>query len=129
MCIYINKFIQLIKKIKYHIQFLLLCIKPHLSLGQINLVPNPGFESMTTCPHILSEISDCLYWHTTTPSPDYFNRCAPVNSQPSVPQNALGFQEPYTGNGYIGVWGYLTNYREYVTCELINLLSINTKYY
>lgn len=70
-----------------------------------NLVPNPSFESFNACPMGISAL-EFSPGYTNFPtvqawvnplqsgSADYFNGCAPVASQVSVPGNAFGHQSP-----------------------------------
>lgn len=48
-----------------------------------------------------------------------------------VPQNAVGWQEPHTGNAYVGIWlSDFTNneYREYIQCQLFSPLETQQQY-
>lgn len=98
----------------------------------VNLVPNPSFESFTSCPTNFSQINLAAPWDTpTTGTSDYLNACAPV-AFPSlnVPQNQQGFQSALTGSGYAGLIPYSAapNYREYIQAPLSSPLAPGTPY-
>jgi hypothetical protein len=95
--------------------------------GQGNLVPNYQFENTTSCPpNLVGNLAGggvLLNWYNpNNQTPDYFNDCA-------LSLNFL--QIPYSQNGYVGIASYDpngTNQREYVECNLLNIL-INNKFY
>lgn len=92
-----------------------------------NLVPNPSFESYTTCPSSGGEITFAFPWYGVTSggSTDYFNTCAPFGAS-SVPKHGgIGYQFPRTGNGYAGIWMFssATDIREYLQVQLTSPLS------
>lgn len=76
------------------------------SYTQQNLVSNGSFEEYYSCP-IANDLHDgelekCKYWWKPTKgTSDYFNRCN--NGVVSVPNNFWGYQEPYQGDGYVGL--------------------------
>lgn len=98
----------------------------------VNLVPNPSFESYTSCPTSFSQIFVAAPWNTpTTGTSDYLNACAPpVFPSVNVPQNEQGFQTANTGVGYAGLIPYsaAADYREYVEAPLSSPLSPGTPY-
>jgi len=81
----------------------------HYSLSAQNLVPNPSFEELTSCPVDLSEdstgIAKAKHWFTTDKhnTPDLFNECTPKGEYA-----LLGTQNTpaRTGKGYVGIWCY-----------------------
>jgi hypothetical protein len=96
-----------------------------------NLVPNPSFEECDTCPYGSCQIHYAKGWHSCSGTPDYFNTCAFVDDF-SVPNNALGYQMPQTGNAYINIGTYIPsiyNGREYICTELSEPLEIGRDYY
>lgn len=103
-----------------------------LGLAQINLVPNPSFEVLDTCPYNLDQLPFASPWFSPNGNtPDLFNSCAPVG----VPQNAMGWQMPRTGNGYAGMSAYYyyyngsnINMREYIAAPLLDTLRAGKKY-
>ena len=94
-----------------------------------NLVPNPSFENYTECPDSVCELP--TGWYSFSYTPDYYNSCASIASNYSVPYNTKGYQPAYEGNGYIGVfcYGMLSSAKEYVAAELSQPLSIGQTYY
>ncbi len=120
-----------------YILFLLLIISFGSSKAQ-NLVYNGDFEIFDTCPVNMStpsnmEIERCLGWYSpTTATSDYYNACN--SGFVSVPSNVTGYQQSFSGNGYLGLipvhragndYGF---WFEYVQTKLIKTLSINRKY-
>ena len=93
--------------------------------AQYNLVPNPSFESYTSCPTGSSQIDYASPWKGTNNSTDYFNACAP-SCVVSVPcQTSASFQYARTGGAIAGLWminGYGGNYREYLQVNLTDSL-------
>lgn len=110
----------------------LLLVVPNLVVAQ-NLVPNPSFELIDTCPHIPPVAgyglgSRPLYWFSASDTPDYFNAC--VDSFTSVPNNFAGFQFALDGEAYSGHATYLSgNHREMLSAELITPLVVGQTYY
>jgi hypothetical protein len=78
--------------------------------AQVNLVPNPSFETYTLCPDNMSgqgggdsdQLSRALGWAGYSQTPDYFNKCS-SNTVVSTPNNMAGYQQPHTGNSYAGL--------------------------
>jgi OmpA-OmpF porin, OOP family len=77
--------------------------------AQQNLVVNGDFEDYSSCPQTVSdplqttkEIEKCIGWKAPTyGTSDYFNGCL-SSTTVSVPANALGEQQAYNGNAYLG---------------------------
>ncbi len=101
--------------------------------SQINLVPNPSFETYTACPSstVGGGINLASGWFSCGVSPDYFNICASSTfSLRGVPSNELGYQNTKDGNAYGGLVTYNSgNGREYISTALSQTLAIGTKYY
>jgi len=101
------------------------------SAGQ-NLVPNPSFETFTSCPTFGGQLSLATPW-VALPinNVEYFNACAPAGVW-SVPyQGGSGFQYAHSGNAIAAFWmlnGYGGNYREYLQVALSDTL-INLQCY
>lgn len=107
--------------------FIIIFLHCGISKGQ-NLVQNSGFESYSTCPNTVGEVNKCSGWNSYGNSSDYFNVCDTFLAD--VPQNALGFQYPYAGDAYCGLYNYdPSGYREYIGSLLTDSLFINVKYY
>lgn len=70
---------------------------------------NGDFEQYSSCPtnatdpfQIPYEIEKCIGWKAPTyGTSDYFNTCS-TNPNNQIPINALGIQNSYDGNGYLG---------------------------
>jgi len=101
--------------------------------SQTNLVPNPSFETYTSCPNSLDQMSKCQDWSSYRESPDYFNTCSSTGG--ITPPNCFaGYQQPQLGNAFAGFLTYditpfASNYREIIGAKLISSLNIGTKYY
>ena len=116
--------------------YLLLCMSLLLVTGNIssaqNLVTNPGFETFTTCPSALGQLTLCTGWlNPTAGSPDYFNSCN-TGTTVSVPKNTYGNQAANgSSTGYAGFYVYngsLSNNREYVQTALSSPLTAGQVY-
>src|SRR6185436_11795118 len=87
-----------------------------ISNAQTNLVPNPSFETYTTCPNYYGNLSTTGNWYPATlGSPDYFDTCDVFYVD--VPGNFMGHQKAFDGGGgYAGFYSYYLAflYREYI---------------
>jgi gliding motility-associated-like protein len=109
-------------------------------VAQQNLIYNGDFEIYDTCPSMTSSPGDdqiryCLGWKTPTKATsDYYNSCA--TSVVSTPINNCGFQYPYSGQGYCGIFiEYVappfSNYGywfEYVQGQIVVPLNAGNEY-
>ncbi len=105
--------------------FLLTCL---VSRGQ-NLVPNPSFELIDSCPTTYGQMT-LQSWTSYRASTDYFNSCN--NNVVGVPFNFGGFQHAFDKIAYCGILTYFPftlNYREYIGCKLTAQLIVGQKYY
>ncbi|MFT5859569.1 MAG: gliding motility-associated-like protein [Flavobacteriaceae bacterium] len=98
------------------------------STGQENLILNGDFEEYSVCPDNLTQIERCLNvynplyspppaWSTTS---DYFNSCAFTFTDASTPNNEQGYQQPQSGNAYVGMLmsrSEFNYYLEYIQLE------------
>lgn len=108
-----------------------------LLFAQVNLVPNPSFEEYDTCPNDHNQVHYAVGWSSYgAAAGDYYNTCYTYSGgiNVSVPNNFVGFQYPYEGRAYCGFYTYVvgtghTNYREYISTELISPLIIGEKYF
>lgn len=105
---------------------------------------NGDFELYDTCPTQASypsllEIKKCKGWYPPTlGTSDYFNSCANgingANGNVWIPNNFIGFQNAYDGNGYIGLFAledvniFPCQYREYIQTKLLAPLEAGKKY-
>jgi len=99
-------------------------------VAQVNLVPNPSFEDTVNCPYQAGDIDKAIGWFSMCGSPDYFNVCNLYDW--GTPYNIAGYQQPASGNAYLGFATYssaFTNAREFPASMLLNPLIIGTKYY
>lgn len=102
-----------------------------------NLVPNYSFEVYDTCPNSFTQVRYAVGWNTYgIDAADYFNACAPdiPGNSFSVPSNTAGYQNAFEGVAYCGLITYShppaeSNYREYLSAQLITPLAIGNKYY
>ncbi len=101
-------------------------------IAQQNLVPNPSFENMVTCPNAgFTDISSTANWYNPTGySPDYYNACATdTNYGCSVPKNGFGYQTARTGVAYAGIILHIaTDGREYIQVQLTDSLRLGKHY-
>ncbi len=110
---------------------------PLFLTAQTNLVPNPGFESYTSCPQLPPDgnIDKAFPWFqpwTDLNSSDFFHVCDTVDQMMSVPINFGGYQWPHSGNGYAGI-GCIAPLspnlgREYLEVELTDSLTAGFTY-
>jgi hypothetical protein len=105
---------------------LLLSCNTYAGWGQ-NLVNNWSFEDTVACPNNVDQVYKATGWSSYRKTPDYFNACN--NTWVSVPLNAFGEQAARTGIAYAGFFLGAFNYREIIGTQLLQPLSIGTKYY
>jgi hypothetical protein len=109
------------------ILFVLFCGLIH---GQVNLVPNPGFEVYSNCPNTSSQITYAVPWNTPTlGTPDYFNVCGSAGFM--IPSNAWGSQAAKSGSAYAGFYALIpafTNGREYIQVQLSDSMVTGHNY-
>ena len=103
-------------------------------IAQVNLVPNPSFESYTTCPTNVLGNNFTLNWksldsiNSTDCSFEYYNVCAG-----NIPHNpSRYYQNPRTGKGMVLLLMYLngsfTNYRTPMRVKLKQTLTACSVY-
>jgi len=101
-----------------------------------NLVPNPSFEELDTCPYTTAfrQGDRPLNWYSWNATPEYFNACAQTlngaDTIVGVPLNGWGFQYAWDGDAYVGMVSFTTgsNYREYVGAELLCPMVVGRTY-
>ncbi|MCB0698968.1 MAG: T9SS type A sorting domain-containing protein [Chitinophagales bacterium] len=100
--------------------FLLLVVAASIQVfAQTNLAPNGNFEQRVNCPTGLSQVTtNCVSWvQFTGATSDYYHRCG--NTAAGVPLNALGYQQPASGDAYCGFYVHAnTSWFEYIAAPL-----------
>ena len=117
--------------LKTPLYFFLFLLLPFSLFGQVNLVPNPGFESYSSCPNNWDQLSFADNWQVYKGTPDYYNSCGAVDSF-DIPHNLMGTQNAASGNAYCGMILYdKSNFGldEMVGTSLTQPLTIGTKYF
>lgn len=88
--------------------------------SRVNLVYNGSFEEFRSCPKRLDAVGILTlvegWYQPTRGSADYFNVCG--GRECGVPQNKVGNQLPYDGDGYCGIYCSKNDYREYLQTRL-----------
>ncbi len=106
----------------------LLMIIGNLAHAQ-NLVPNPGFETYTSCPTNTEQLTLASPWfNPNSNQTEIFNACHTANIV-GVPGNDFGHQSAHSGTGYAGINVFTgsSNFREYLSVRLSNpMVSGNT---
>ena len=115
-----------------NILFFLLCLT---SRAQLNLVPNGSFEEHTSCPDNEDQVYKCVGWQKPNmATTDYAHVCAPsFPGGVTVPNYWMGYQWPYHGDAYMGLYGMHYSITpnvvaEYVQCQLIEPLKSMHRY-
>ncbi|MNV21545.1 hypothetical protein D3C71_1124830 [compost metagenome] len=127
-------------KTVYKVIFLLFVLLPFLGHSQ-NLVPNGDFEEYVACPDLNNgyNIENCTenWFSPGISTPDYFNSCSQQldmygQTSLSTPLNGHGFQEPNSGEAYIGlITGLISeegSYYEYASTKLSEPLEAQRYY-
>ncbi len=103
--------------------------------AQVNLVPNPGFDILSSCPSQLGQIERAIGWTSATNgTPDLYNTCS-NNLTLKVPHcpSAYSYQQQRSGDGYayiVNLWSIpLLGNSEYLQSELTELLDVDQMYY
>lgn len=96
-----------------------------------NLIPDGSAEDFVECPSTLGNVETYLSeWQSFRGSPDYWNSCS---ENPLLGwDNSVGFQEPRTGNGYLGLVTFesgLGSVREYIGIDLIESTIVGETYF
>jgi len=109
-----------------------------ISIAQINLVSNPSFEDISSCPDGSSQLNRAIGWSTLKNGgggdPELFHTCCTNPTMCGVPLNYfnLSIQYPHSGNAYVGIDVAIStqpnNYREYIQSKLKKGLSSGHTY-
>ncbi|MGB1318538.1 MAG: T9SS type A sorting domain-containing protein, partial [Flavobacteriales bacterium] len=115
-----------------YVFFSLVCCGISLQLEAQNIVPNGGFEEITSCPSGGAQIFRAPPWRSSANSPDLYNTCGDFGY--SVPENLGGTQTPREGEGYAGFSTYVNHpsfvdAREFIKCTLDYGLVAGEIYY
>jgi gliding motility-associated-like protein len=109
----------------------------NIAQGQVNLIPDPGFEDTIQCP-TYAPCGDIFLTHWFNPnidtcltSPDYYHTCY-LNNMSLCP-TLTELCNPYEGNAFIHIFLYLNNgngenMREFISTKLVSPLIKNKKY-
>ncbi len=98
-----------------------------------NLVPNPSFELIDSCPQYpaLTGYQPGAIpenWYSTSNTPEYFNAC--IDTATGVPDNFFGHQFAFDGDAYSGMFSFWPGgYREMIGVELMTPLLVGQTYY
>lgn len=116
----------------FRLVLLLLLIEAHSPLLAQNLIPNPGFETLASCPFgpgTWGPTPATPWYGPTLGTPDIFNACGNLG-QAGVPDNFAGNQPSHSGNGYAGIYvkGPGTVYREYLQAFMLEPLVAGSLY-
>ncbi len=97
-----------------------------------NYVPNPSFETYSSCPtdvslYLSNQMNKCTGWDRATGggTSDYFNACNTTANTVDVPSSYFGTQSARTGDAYAGLILYQAPapaYREYIMIQLTSPL-------
>ncbi|MBK9195208.1 MAG: hypothetical protein IPO17_09525 [Flavobacteriales bacterium] len=98
-----------------------------------NLVPNPSFETVTSCPTFASMLNLAAPWYNPTQgTPELYHGCAPNGDFAGVPLNySGGFQYARTGVGFAGIYTFrvgVPQMREYIEVPLLQPLMAGSCY-
>ncbi len=106
--------------------------------AQVNLVVNPSFELLYSCPNSTNQIDSAIGWSTPIGggggNPDLYNFCCTDPTACGVPSQTQfhTFQYPHSGNGYAGtdviLSGAPDNFREYIQSKLSRKLIADIRY-
>lgn len=96
-----------------------------------NLIMNPSFEEYWECPDFMQQLERCKYaYNPCKGTPDYHNACS---SSPfaTVPNAYYGYQEPRSGNAYVGLFHSLSNEiaKEYIQLSFSEELEPSKLYH
>ena len=122
-------------KLSYRLAAVLLALAPLAApriASAVNLVPNPSFETISTCPLGYGWLFVATPWDAPTAgTSDSHHACAVSGPfAPGVPYNAMGNQVANTGIAYAGIIPYSSapDYREYLQAPLNSPLVANATY-
>lgn len=103
--------------------------------GQLNLVPNSGFEDTLNCNNFWGYLMGSPWFTPTNCTPDYYYGLSPTCAfGSSAVQNAAGFQLPLDGIAYVGIYLAMPvisfiGTRDYICTQLSDSLIATKEYY
>ncbi len=114
------------------IAFILVFFNLPLAEAQLNLVPNPSFEDTLNCDSFQFHNASQPWFTPTSCTPDYYYGLNPTCGTSAL-QNQSGYQLPYDGIAYIGMFVAMPiissiGTRDYITTELIDTLIAGKEY-
>ncbi len=122
---------------KINIIYFLVGTNLPLCMAQMNLAPNPSFESYSTCPTGIGQMDKAAPWFNPhyipicgAGSSDYLNQCSGASGA-GVPNNSFGTEIARTGVGYAGIYTMnlpWINVREYMEAPLTDTLLAGKEY-
>jgi len=108
---------------------LMLTVGNLLCQNSSNLVPNFDFEELNKCPQTKKTWKTIVDWYSPKDNFDVFNSCNKIGG--SFPENDFGYQEPFSGNGYVGLKFYNVfefSNSNYIQVKLKKILKSGVKY-
>ncbi len=92
-----------------------------------NLVPNPGFEIIKSCPADYGMAEYATGWGNFSASPDLFNKC--TNGNTGIPENLFGTEPAASGKAYAGLVVYhYEAANEIIGAKLLEPLQAGARY-
>jgi len=124
----------LLNRIKISALVILLFLSVNFNYAQTNVVYNGSLEILDSCPTNQDQLNKAVGWFKPTiGTSDLFAQCYsdPDDTNYYTPDNFIGYQTPFDGENYAGIYCYfpsLSNSREYLGISLIDSLASNKKY-
>ncbi len=114
-----------------------LTISTSCSLTAQNLIPNPGFDEIISCPNDPNSIESSVHWQSASDGkPQILNTCGTAfgYSVPNAGSNQHSYQQPRSGNGYAHIYTYGTiapdeGLSQYLQVKLSDTLEKHETYY
>lgn len=124
--------LEVINYLKVTIRIVIILVLLNTDAKAQNLIKNGGFEQSDECPTKPGQLELCSNWSIPNHStPDLLKKCHHIKSFVNIPMNAMGFQDAYSGEAYVGlaiIYGKDRYYRKYIQGELTEALTVG-KYY
>jgi gliding motility-associated-like protein len=119
---------QIFKKINFHKLLIISCLCVFFQkIDAQNLIPNPGFDTLTSCVYDENQLPLAAPWKTDIGSPDLYHECSTTSFfQPPHPRYC-NYIPPKNGGGYVGF--FVLPEHETVSTTLISPLKSGTQYF